>query len=272
MNIVRRTETEVEVNFGRQTNYIINLKGEVISTNYRSNMGFSKKLTPHKDKNGYPYVNIYFPNKVKKIKIHRLVGLTLIPNPHGLPQLNHKDENKENNYVENLEWCTNYYNHEYGTAKLRIAEKISVAVDQYSLSGKFIRTWRSMSEASRELGLSLKSISSCCRMRSYQHGGYKWEYNDKTHPVFSEKPEGRFKQYKYSNPHIVDGKLCTPVRQLSLDGQLVKEWDNIADTKKYGFCPAHIMGCCMHKPQYVTHKKFRWEFADTTATPSEIAG
>lgn len=58
------------------------------------------------------------------VKIHRIVATAFIPNPNNLPQVNHKDENKKNNHLENLEWCTPKYNMEYGTRMNKIFKKV----------------------------------------------------------------------------------------------------------------------------------------------------
>lgn len=74
---------------------------------------------------GYPYVRLHDKNGKKKLfKIHRIVGETFLQNPNNLPCINHKDENKTNNNVNNLEWCTVAYNNNYGTHN----EKISKAL------------------------------------------------------------------------------------------------------------------------------------------------
>ena len=80
-------------------------------------------LSPGKDKDGYFQVQLYKNGINKMRKVHRLVAQAFISNPNNLPQINHKDENKQNNNVDNLEWCTNEYNHNYGTAVKRAAEK-----------------------------------------------------------------------------------------------------------------------------------------------------
>ena len=78
-----------------------------------------KMLSPAKDKNGYLKVNLYCNGKCKTINVHRLVAQEFIPNPDNLPQINHKDEDKTNNRVDNLEWCDAKYNINYGTARIR---------------------------------------------------------------------------------------------------------------------------------------------------------
>ena len=69
--------------------------------------------------NGYCQVTLYKDTKRKKYLVHRLVAEAFIPNPDGLPHINHKDENPENNKADNLEWCTPLYNNKYGTARYR---------------------------------------------------------------------------------------------------------------------------------------------------------
>lgn len=79
------------------------------------------KAQTRKD-NGYLICSFWIDGKSKQEYVHRLVALTFIPNPENLPQINHKDENKENNRVDNLEWCTAKYNNNYGTARQRSAQ------------------------------------------------------------------------------------------------------------------------------------------------------
>ena len=71
--------------------------------------------------NGNGYKNVMFckEHKLYNKYVHRLVAETFIPNKDNLPQVNHKDEDKSNNRVDNLEWCTSFYNNEYGTRKKR---------------------------------------------------------------------------------------------------------------------------------------------------------
>lgn len=93
----------------------------------RSNYGIIKRELKHMrnagEYNGYDVVTLYDENKVgRKVKVHRLVAEAFLPNPHSYPVINHKDENKRNNSVNNLEWCTVAYNTNYGTARKRAME------------------------------------------------------------------------------------------------------------------------------------------------------
>lgn len=82
---------------------------------------------------GYTYVHLTAVNgKRKKERLHRLVAIAFLPNPLDLPQVNHKDENKENNRADNLEWCDAKYNCNYGTRNQKISDswKLFYANDQ----------------------------------------------------------------------------------------------------------------------------------------------
>ena len=88
-------------------------KGE----SYRLHKG--RVLSPIKDKNGYLLINLYCNGKQNIIKIHRLVAQEFLSNPDNLPEVNHKDEDKTNNRVDNLEFCDHKYNMNFGTARIR---------------------------------------------------------------------------------------------------------------------------------------------------------
>lgn len=84
--------------------------------------GKQMKQTLH-DK-GYKIVSLTKDGKTKLCFVHRIVAEAFIPNPDNLPMVNHKDEDKTNNFLENLEWCTALYNNTYGNAQKKRVRKI----------------------------------------------------------------------------------------------------------------------------------------------------
>lgn len=87
--------------------------------------GKSKELKTYVKTQGYLYVALSKDGKKHYLRLHRVIANTFIPNPEGLPEVNHKDEDKTNNRVNNLEWCTSHDNKIYGTRRDRIAKKVS---------------------------------------------------------------------------------------------------------------------------------------------------
>lgn len=132
-----------------------------------------------KDTKGYEILYLKDNDGIKHIKkIHRLVAEHHIPNPDNLPQVNHKDENKSNNSVDNLEWCTNKYNSNYGTRNNRISDnhrhihkKHWVPVLMYDLEGNFIMELPNMSCAV-EYGIPQSNISKVLSGERKSAGGY----------------------------------------------------------------------------------------------------
>lgn len=150
---------------GYETLYEISNLGNV------RNKTSGRLLKPKKSKTHKGYLSITLSkNGIHKgYLIHRLVAKAFIPNPNNLPQVNHKDCNRANNNVDNLEWCSVQYNNEYSLAK---------PVAQYTLDGKFIAKYKSLHEAERQTGIHQTSISSFLHgYKKYSHaGGFIWKY------------------------------------------------------------------------------------------------
>ena len=150
--------------------------------NGNSNNSKERILKPGKVKGGYLQVYLSKNRENKRFYVHRLVAETFIPNPDNLPFINHKDEDKTNNRVDNLEWCTREYNNNYGTRTLRANKtntngKLSKRVLQFTLTGEFIREWPSASECERN-GYSQSHVSDCCRGERKSAYGFRWKYKE----------------------------------------------------------------------------------------------
>ena len=153
-------------------NYEVTTTGDVINTKT------GRVLKQQKDKGGYMQVAL---GRKKRFLVHRLVAQAFIPNPLNLPCVNHRDEDKTNNSVDNLEWCTHEYNNNYGTHNKKIGEsttngKQSKTVLQLRKDGSLVRVWPSVNEIKRQLGYSIGNISQCCNGKQHTAYGYKWSY------------------------------------------------------------------------------------------------
>lgn len=149
---------------------------EVSNLGRVKNIKTGRILKPHKHRGGYLLINLCKSGTMRTDLIHRLVANSFLPNPQNLPCVNHKDEDKTNNAISNLEWCTYEYNNNYGTRNERMAEKKSKPVLQFDLLGNFIREWTSIRQAIRDTGVN--NIAFVLSGRLKTAGGYLWKYKN----------------------------------------------------------------------------------------------
>lgn len=165
-----------------------------------SNMGYVRRIAKSKGTHflrilnlgkhnkGYWTVNLTKYRRPKRYLVHRLVAITFIPNPNNLPTVNHKDGNRKNNHVSNLEWMSysDNHNHVYqflgrvGTAKGKFGRfnKGSKAVLQLSLDGHIIKKFFGISEAAKETNGDASDISKVCRGKRPSSNGFIWRFCD----------------------------------------------------------------------------------------------
>ncbi len=132
-------------------------------------------LKPTLSNNGYMQVTLYGNGGRKKYLVHRLVAEAFIDNPSGLPHINHKDENTENNRADNLEWCTPLYNNRYGTAKFRMMMTRGKPVEQFLINGQWIATYANSTIAEAITGVPAGNIQNCLSGQSKSANGFIWE-------------------------------------------------------------------------------------------------
>ena len=147
----------------------------------------TKNIMKPYPRNGYLSVGLYSNSKRKNYKIHRLVAITFLTNPNNLEVVNHKDGNKINNCLENLEWVTLSENAQHSATVLGKTKK-TTPVKQLDLNGNCIAIYCSVKDAAYYSGASTKKIPSVCTGIEKTAGGYKWEY---VHDVRTIAPEGR---------------------------------------------------------------------------------
>lgn len=141
-------------------------------------------LTPRKTKNGYCRVQL----KGKDFYIHRLVAEHFLDNPFKLNQVNHKDEDKNNNSVINLEWCSQKYNNSYGSRLTRVSLKKrgktinNKEIYQLNLNDEVLNEYQSATEASKNLGIDNSHICKVANGKAKTAGGFKWKWKEEVMP------------------------------------------------------------------------------------------
>jgi hypothetical protein len=163
--------------------YMVSSLGRVKSSN------FSRRRTiiilkPGRSHNGYLFVNL----KGRPFRVHRLVAQAFIDNSNNKPFINHIDAIRDNNNVNNLEWCTSSENAKHAfklgrrTSPMGLQGRIgkmnplSKKVSQLTREGNLIKVWDSISDVRRELGFIGSNISCVCKGRMKTYKNFKWEY------------------------------------------------------------------------------------------------
>lgn len=198
---------------------------------------------------GYLMSHLSKDNKKVMHKTHRLVAEAFLPNDKKLPQVNHIDENKLNNKVENLEWCTAKENNNHGTRNKRISEaqrndpRFSKRIMQYTLDGVFIKEWPSICDAGRA-GYDRKAISNLCNKEKGSHTacGYLWKFSDDKEDI---KP--------YKNPAF------KPILCYSISGEFIREFPSIKEAcATLGLDTGAVSWCCIGKRK--SHKGYTFKY------------
>ena len=163
---------------GYEDLYEVSNYGRVKSISFRNRMAtFSreKMLSPLKIR-GYLRVSLCKNGKHKYFSIHRLVAEHFILNLENKPCVNHKDGDKHNNCVNNLEWCTYSENEQHSHKMLGKQPINKKKVNQYDLMGNFIKQFDSLAEAGKSLNRRYSLISTCCHGHINKAYGYKWQF------------------------------------------------------------------------------------------------
>ena len=155
--------------------YQVSNMGNAKSLNYRRT-GKERILKTRKTSDGYLLVTLYKDGKMKTYYVHRLVATAFCENPEGYTEINHIDQDKTNNKVDNLEFCSRSYNINYGTRNKRIAEKLGKPVIAIDKRTGLILEFPSALEAERETGIANGSIIQCCKGKRNSAGGFYWMY------------------------------------------------------------------------------------------------
>ena len=193
MEVIEEWKTAIYDGIVYEGLYKVSNLGRILNLNYR-NTGKAKLMKTFEIENGYLQVHLSKNGEYKQCYVHRLVAETFLENPENLPEVNHKDEDKTNNFVflnedgsvdkekSNLEWKNHRDNCNHGTrnersAKTRTNGKLSKRVLQFTLDGEFVREWESTMECGRN-GFNQGAVAACCRGEKPQYKGFIWKYEE----------------------------------------------------------------------------------------------
>ena len=217
-----------------------------------------QKMMKFYNHHGYNRLKIEKGGVVKDMAVHLLVANAFIINEGNLPFINHKDENKNNNRVDNLEWCTAQYNTDYSVSK---------PIAQYTKQGDLVAVYISLKEASRTSEIDEATIwSVATRKKGKSAGGFLWryigkgEYVDVNNRIF-------FTGLPYKKL-FKDGRR--PVRQYTKDGIFVREYSSAkeAGLNTPNTSQGSISSVC--NKCYNTAGGFRWCYSHDTQRIAEI--
>lgn len=169
----------------RSLNRINHFEGKNQIKKYQCGQLLKGKVLKYKYVHGYTNVTLYTEKyKHKQYQVHRLVAQAFIPNPNNYPVINHINSIRDDNRVENLEWCTYSHNNReafrvgFNYKKMDGNNPCARKITQYDLSGKFVKTWESIATACRSLNIARTSITEC--LSGKRKTAYKsiWKYAD----------------------------------------------------------------------------------------------
>ena len=162
--------------------YEVSNLGNVRNVNWRG-LGY-RNLALVRDKDGYLVVTLCRNGLQRVTRVHRMVANAFIDNPYNKPQVNHKDEDKTNNRIDNLEWVSSHENNNSGTRNSRISKSKLNAnckrILQLEKNGELLKEWVSISEVYRQFGYDTGLISKCCMGKKKSAYGYLWKYANPT--------------------------------------------------------------------------------------------
>lgn len=208
--------------------------------NYKK--GFNSKalkkgrlLSPKISNKGYLHLTLMKEGKNYYKSVHRLVAEAFIPNPNNLPYINHINENKIDDRVENLEWCTPKHN-------VEVYHESRIKIYQYDLKGNFIKTWNSITKAAKSVNGDKTGIGHCCHNELKTYMGYIWTIK----PLTIQNLEDRIK-----NNNI------TSVKQFDLSGNFIKAYSSMTEAGKAVGCnPSAISMACSGLRNVI--KGYKW--------------
>lgn len=187
--------------------------------------------------------------QMKNFAVHRLVAEAFIPNPEHKEVVNHKDGQRNNNSVDNLEWCTQSENSKHAHQTGLVGYQKKRPVRQFNLAGEWMMDFESATEAARQCDCQQGKITEVCMGNRKTAGNYQWRYVDAD---IKELPS-------------VDLPSCTKkkVAQYTTDNKLVAVYESYkAAAKAVNGTSSAISRICSNTPGLHTHKGFIWKIVE----------
>lgn len=204
-----------------------------------------KLLKPVINQYGYRQFGLHKNGKQKPDRGHRLVAKAFLPNPDNLPQINHIDEDKTNDCVDNLEWCTPKHNVNHGTRNERASRNnpTKERVCMFDEEGNILRTFESIMQATKQINGHHEGIIESCKGEIFSYKGYLWRYEDEKDTI--QDLVRRYKKCPNRKKKVIlsNSKETIICRSISAAARIV------------GICNASI-----HK--YSSHGEYKWEIID----------
>lgn len=164
--------------------YAVSSFGRVVSLYLKGK--FRVKEMVQRDSASYLKVHLHIAGESKLVSVHRIVATAFISNPENLPEVNHKDGNKHNNHVDNLEWVSKSQNKRHSIDVLKRTHPLQGKcldvscvfreVEQYTLAGEFLGFYHSIRVAALATGINETNISRCANGKRKTAGGYIWRF------------------------------------------------------------------------------------------------
>ena len=214
--------------------YLISSHGRIlgIGTYNTCKKGELIKQFKKRGRNGYMQVRLFSDGKAKTVETHVLVAKAFIPNPSNLPVINHIDEDKTNNHVDNLEWCTNKYNIRYSQAK---------KVDVYTKDGVFIETLDAIVDAAAKYNIDSSNIRRCIASKCGTAKGYQFRLHGQS---FVQKPFTEYKRRQLRKGHKSNEDRYIALYEYTTDGTFVTTWAHSNEAAKaYNIAGSNIRKC-----------------------------
>lgn len=179
------------------SNYEVNYYGQIRHKTRK------QILKPRRNNGGYLYVNFKINGKNTNFAVHRIVANAFIPNPNGYTEVNHKDYDRTNNCVDNLEWVSSSQNSKHAYLKKENRASRGKQVEQYSKTGEYIRTYETVSDAAQAMGCCVAAISNCCLGRTKTSQGFRWSFAESSTTKYERNPSSSVRDSSKEDEDIV---------------------------------------------------------------------